>query len=92
MKVKFKPRNTFVTVERTEIEEKTAGGIIIPNASESEKPSEGIVVAIGSKVEETEIGAHICYGKYAGNEVLVRGETFFNVLETDIIGEIELEE
>ncbi|HSB06617.1 MAG TPA: co-chaperone GroES, partial [Thermodesulfobacteriota bacterium] len=86
-----------VIVKRLEEEEKTKGGIIIPDSAK-EKPQEGKVVAVGKgKVSEegkvipldVKAGDRILFGKYAGTEVKIEGEEHLIMREEDILGIIE---
>jgi chaperonin GroES len=92
--MKFRPLHDRVLVRRVEAEEKTAGGIIIPDTAK-EKPQEGEVVAAGSgaKNEEGKItpldvkaGDRILFGKWSGTEVKVDGEDLLIMKESDILG------
>jgi chaperonin GroES len=90
----FRPLHDRVLVRRVEAEEKTAGGIIIPDTAK-EKPQEGEVVAAGSgtKTEDGKIlpldvkaGDKILFGKWSGTEVKVNGEDLLIMKESDILG------
>jgi chaperonin GroES len=92
--MKFRPLHDRVLVRRVEAEEKTAGGIIIPDTAK-EKPQEGEVVAAGSgaKNEEGKVtpldvkaGDRILFGKWSGTEVKVDGEDLLIMKESDILG------
>jgi len=91
--MKVKPLHDRVIVKRTEGEEKTKGGIIIPDTAK-EKPVEGKVVAVGSgKILENgktlpmqvKEGDKVLFGKYAGNEIKIDGEEHVIMREDDII-------
>ncbi|WP_419815110.1 co-chaperone GroES [Glacieibacterium sp.] len=92
--MKFTPLHDRVLVRRIEAEEKTAGGIIIPDTAK-EKPQEGIVVAAGKgarneagdrvKLDVAE-GDKILFGKWSGTEVKVDGEDLIIMKESDILG------
>jgi chaperonin GroES len=95
--MEIKPLQDRVLVERIEKEEKTAGGIIIPDTAK-EKPAEGKVVAVGpgKTTEEgkvialdVEVGDHILFAKYAGTEVKVDGVEYLLMREEEILGVIE---
>lgn len=95
--MKIKPLRDRVIVRRLQEEEKTKGGIIIPDTAK-EKPLEGEIVAVGSgkvlddgKVVPLEIkkGDKVLFGKYAGTEVKVEGEELLMMKEEDILGVIE---
>ncbi len=93
-KMKFRPLHDRVVVRRVNAEEKTAGGIILPDSAQ-EKPSEGEVVAVGSgarneagKVVELDVkkGDIVLFGKWSGTEVQVGGEDLLIMKESDIMG------
>ena len=90
----FRPLHDRVLVRRVEAEEKTAGGIIIPDSAK-EKPQEGEVVAVGAgaKSEEGKVtpldvkaGDRILFGKWSGTEVKIAGEDLIIMKESDILG------
>ena len=90
----FRPLHDRVLVRRLEAEEKTAGGIIIPDSAK-EKPSEGEVVAVGSgsKAEDGTVtaldvkaGDRVLFGKWSGTEVKLDGEDLLIMKESDIMG------
>jgi chaperonin GroES len=90
----FRPLHDRVLVRRVEAEEKTAGGIIIPDSAK-EKPQEGEVVAAGAgaKSEEGKVtpldvkaGDRILFGKWSGTEVKINGEDLLIMKESDILG------
>ncbi len=93
----FRPLHDRVVVRRVEEEEKTAGGIIIPDAAK-EKPSEGLVVSVGKGAVgddnevvamEVKAGDKILFGKWSGTEIKVDGEDLIIMKESDILGIIE---
>ena len=95
--MKFRPLHDRVLVRRVESEQKTAGGIIIPDTAQ-EKPMEGKVIAVGSghKAEDGKVtkldvkkGDKILFGKWSGTEVKVDGEDLIIMKESDILGVIE---
>jgi chaperonin GroES len=95
--MKFRPLHDRVLVRRVEAEEKTAGGIIIPDSAQ-EKPSEGEVVAAGAGLKDDDgnvkpldvkAGDRILFGKWSGTEVKVEGEDLLIMKESDILGIIE---
>jgi len=95
--MKFRPLHDRVVVRRVESEEKTAGGIIIPDTAK-EKPMEGEVIAVGpgARNEQGEIvaldvkvGDRILFGKWSGSEVRLDGEDLLIMKESDIMGIIE---
>lgn len=87
-KVKIKPLADRVLVEPAAAEEKTAGGIIIPDTAK-EKPQKGTVVAVGpGKKDEpvtVKVGDEVLYGKYAGTEITVDGVNYLIMRESDIV-------
>ncbi|WP_340588645.1 co-chaperone GroES [Erythrobacter alti] len=92
----FRPLHDRVLVRRIEAEEKTAGGIIIPDSAQ-EKPSEGEVVAVGngSKADDGTVtpldvkaGDRVLFGKWSGTEVKINGEDLLIMKESDIMGVI----
>ena len=92
--MKFRPLHDRVLVERIDEDEKTAGGIIIPDTAK-EKPSEGKVVAVGSgtKAEDGSVtpldvksGDKILFGKWSGTEVKIDGKEYSIMKESDIMG------
>ena len=95
--MKIKPLHDRVIVKRIEEEEKTKGGIIIPDTAK-EKPVEGKVVAVGggkllddgSKLKlEVKKGDRVLFGKYAGTEIQIEGEEHLIMREDDIIAIVE---
>jgi chaperonin GroES len=92
--VNIRPLGDRVIVRRVEEETKTAGGIYIPDSA-TEKPSEGEVLAVGKgRITDNgdllpmnvAVGEKIIFGKYAGSEVKVDGETYLIMKEEDILG------
>ena len=87
-KVKIKPLADRVLVEPAQAEEKTAGGIIIPDTAK-EKPQKGTVVAVGpGKKDEpmtVKVGDVVLYGKYSGTELTVDGGNYLIMRESDIV-------
>lgn len=97
MSLKFKPLFDKVLVERIEAEEKTAGGIIIPDTAK-EKPMQGKVIAVGAGIRNekgdivpmtVKIGDTVLFGKWSGNEVKINGSDYLVIKESDIIGIFE---
>ena len=93
----FRPLHDRVMVKRVGQEEKTSGGIIIPETAQ-EKPMEGEVVAVGSgtRTEDGKIlaldvkpGDRILFGKWSGTEVKIDGQDYLIMKESDIMGVIE---
>ena len=94
---KFRPLHDRVVVRRITAEEKTAGGIIIPDTAK-EKPMEGEVVAVGPGARneqgqivalEVKAGDRILFGKWSGTEVKLDGEELLIMKESDIMGIVE---
>jgi len=92
----FRPLHDRVLVRRVEAEEKTAGGIIIPDSAK-EKPAEGEIVSVGTgtrsddgKVTPLDVkaGDRVLFGKWSGTEVTVDGEELLIMKESDILGVI----
>ena len=95
--MKIRPLQDRVIVKRVKEEEKTKGGIIIPDTAK-EKPIEGEVIAVGSgktlddgtvRKPEVKPGDRILFGKYSGTEVKIEGEEHLILREDDILGVIE---
>ena len=92
--MKFKPLHDRVVVERLDSDEKTAGGIIIPDSAQ-EKPMQGKIVAVGSgarddsgKIQPLDVkeGDTILFGKWSGTEVKIDGKDLLIMKESDIMG------
>jgi len=90
----FRPLHDRVVVKRLEGEEKTKGGIIIPDTAK-EKPQEGKVIAVGPGGRDesgkltpldVKVGDHVLFGKWSGTEVKVDGEDLLIMKESDIMG------
>jgi len=90
----FRPLHDRVLVRRVEAEEKTAGGIIIPDSAK-EKPAEGEIVAAGEGARDDDgdripldvkVGDRVLFGKWSGTEVKVDGEDLIIMKESDILG------
>ncbi len=95
--MKFRPLHDRVLVRRVDEDEKTSGGIIIPDTAQ-EKPMEGTVLAIGPGARDeqgklvpmdVEVGDTVLFGKWSGNEVTIDGEELSIMKESDIMGVIE---
>ena len=95
--MKFRPLHDRVVVRRLNAEEKTAGGIIIPDTAK-EKPMEGEVIAVGAGARneagavvalDVKAGDRILFGKWSGTEVKIDGEELLIMKESDIMGIIE---
>ena len=90
----FRPLHDRVVVRRVESEEKTKGGIIIPDTAK-EKPQEGEIVAVGSGARDdsgkvvpldVKAGDRVLFGKWSGTEVKINGEDLLIMKEADIMG------
>jgi chaperonin GroES len=95
--MKFRPLQDRVLVRRIEQDDKTAGGIIIPDTAK-EKPQEGEVISVGSGVRgedgkihplDVKAGDRILFGKWSGSEVKIDGEELIIMKESDILGIVE---
>ena len=93
----FRPLHDRVLVKRIEQEEKTSGGIIIPDTAK-EKPMEGEIIAVGpgARKEDGEIapldvkaGDRVLFGKWSGTEVKIEGEELLIMKESDVLGIIQ---
>ncbi len=93
----FRPLHDRVVVRRIDAEEKTKGGIIIPDTAK-EKPQEGEVIAVGPGARDengqiqaldVKVGDRILFGKWSGTEVRIDGEDLLIMKESDIMGVIE---
>ncbi|KKX24671.1 co-chaperone GroES [Rhizobium sp. LC145] len=92
----FRPLHDRVVVRRVESEEKTKGGIIIPDTAK-EKPQEGEIVAVGTGARDdkgalialdVKVGDRVLFGKWSGTEVKLNGEDLLIMKESDIMGVI----
>jgi chaperonin GroES len=95
--MKFRPLHDRVVVKRIDAEEKSKGGIIIPDTAQ-EKPSQGEIIAIGPGGRDeagklipidVRVGDHILFGKWSGTEVKIDGTDYLIMKESDIMGVIE---
>lgn len=96
-KIKLRPLGDRIVVEPMEAEEKTKGGIILPDTAK-EKPQEGKVVAVGKgKTDdngklipmEVKVGDKVLYGKYAGTEITIEGKEYMILKEEDVLAIVE---
>ena len=94
---KFRPLQDRLLVKRVEAEEKSKGGIIIPDSAK-EKPIEGVVIAVGNgkvlddgktRSIEVKVGERILFGKYSGTEIKVDGEEHVILREDEVLGVLE---
>ena len=95
--MKFRPLHDRVVVKRIDAEDKTAGGIIIPDTAK-EKPSEGEVISVGPGGRddkgnlipiELKAGDRVLFGKWSGTEIKINGEDLLIMKESDVMGIIE---
>jgi chaperonin GroES len=98
--MKFRPLHDRVVVRRIEAEEKTKGGIIIPDTAK-EKPQEGEVVAVGPGARDeagrvnaldVKAGDRVLFGKWSGTEVKIDGQDLLIMKESDLLGVIDASE
>ena len=96
--MKFRPLHDRVVVRRIESEERTKGGIIIPDSAK-EKPQEGEVIAVGQGARDetgrvnpldVKAGDRVLFGKWSGTEVKIDGEDLLIMKESDIMGVVNL--
>ena len=96
--MKFRPLHDRVVVRRIESEEKTKGGIIIPDTAK-EKPQEGEIIAVGSGARDesgklipldVKAGDRVLFGKWSGSEVKIVGEDLLIMKESDIMGVLDM--
>ena len=95
--MKFRPLHDRVVVKRIDAEEKSAGGIIIPDSAK-EKPSQGEVIAVGPGGRDesgkltpldVQVGNRVLFGKWSGTEVKIEGVEYLIMKESDIMGVLE---
>ena len=95
--MKFRPLHDRVVVRRVDEDERTAGGIIIPDTAK-EKPQQGEVIAVGPGVADdkgqvqpldVQSGDRVLFGKWSGTEVTINGEDVLIMKESDILGVLE---
>lgn len=94
---KIRPLSDRIVVEPKETESKTAGGIVIPDTADKDKPMQGTVVAIGNgkyidgKIQplQVKVGEKILFGKYAGTNFKFEGKDFLVMREEDVVGVID---
>ena len=95
--MKFRPLHDRVVVRRIESDERTAGGIIVPDTAK-EKPQEGEVIAVGPGARDEsgklipldlKAGDRILFGKWSGTEVKIDGQDYLIMKESDVMGVIE---
>jgi chaperonin GroES len=93
----FRPLHDRILVRRVEVDERTAGGIIIPDTAK-EKPQEGEIIAVGPGARDeggklvpldVKVGDRILFGKWSGTEIKLNGEDLLIMKESDVMGVIE---
>lgn len=98
MSEKIRPLYDRIIVKRAEEERKTAGGIVIPDTANAEKPVRGEIVAVGPgkyldngdvRALAVKVGDKVLFGKYSGTEVKIDGKDYIVMREEDIMGIIE---
>jgi chaperonin GroES len=96
MSLNFRPLHDRVVIRRVESEERSKGGIIIPDTAK-EKPQEGEVVAVGPGARDEQghvhaldvkVGNRVLFGKWSGTEIKIDGEDYLVMKESDVIGVI----
>lgn len=94
---KIRPLSDRIVVEAKETESKTAGGIVIPDTADKDKPMQGTVIAIGvgkvidGKLQplQTKVGDQVLFGKYAGTAIKLQEKEFLVMREDDVMGVLE---
>jgi len=97
MRTKIRPLSDRVVVEPREMETKTAGGIVIPDTADKDKPIQGTIIAVGTgklidgKLHplQVKIGDRVLFGKYAGTNVKLDDHEYLVMREEDIMGVVE---
>ncbi|MDO4700114.1 MAG: co-chaperone GroES [Moraxella sp.] len=92
----IRPLHDRIVVRRTEEEQKTAGGILLPGSAQ-EKPQQGVIVAVGNgqltdngvRPLDVKVGDTVLFGQYAGQTVKVNGEELLIMKESDVLGVLE---
>ena len=94
---KIRPLSDRIVVEPKELETKSAGGIVIPDTADKDKPMQGTVIAVGNgkyvdgKIRPLDIakGNRVLYGKYAGTNIKLEGKEYLVMREEDVMGVLE---
>lgn len=94
---KIRPLSDRIVVEPKEVESKTAGGIVIPDTADKDKPMQGTVLAVGNgkfidgKMQplQVKVGDRVLYGKYAGTNVKFESKDYLVMREDDVMGVLE---
>jgi len=87
--MKIKPLGKRIVVKALEQEEKTEGGIYLPETASKEKPQQGEVTAVGDEFKGVKIGDKVIFAKYGGTEIKLEGEDYLVLGEDDVLGIIE---
>jgi chaperonin GroES len=94
---RIRPLGDRVVIQPRELETKTAGGIVIPDTADKDKPMEGTILAIGTgkyldgKMQplQVKVGDKVLFGKYSGTNIKIDGDEFLVMREEDIMGVLE---
>lgn len=97
MSKKIRPLSDRIVVEAREVETKTAGGIVIPDSADKDKPIQGTVIAVGTgkyvdgKIHplQVKVGDQILFGKYAGTNIKLDQQEYLVMREEDVMGVLE---
>ena len=87
--MKMKPLGKRIVVKALEQEQKTEGGIYLPETVSKEKPQQGEVTAVGDEFKGVKIGDKVVFAKYGGTEIKIEGEDYLVLGEDDVLGIIE---
>lgn len=87
--MKMKPLGKRIVVKALKQEQKTEGGIYLPETASKEKPQQGEVTAVGDEFKEVKIGDKVVFAKYGGTEIKLEGEDYLVLGEDDVLGIIE---
>ena len=87
--MKIKPLGKRIVVRPLKQEEKTEGGIYLPETASKEKPQQGKVTAVGSEFKGVKVGDTVVFAKYGGTEIKIEDEDYLVLGEDDVLGVIE---
>lgn len=87
--MKIKPLGKRIVVRPLKQEEKTEGGIYLPETASKEKPQQGKVAAVGSEFKGVKVGDTVVFAKYGGTEIQIEDEDYLVLGEDDVLGVIE---
>lgn len=87
--MKIKPLGKRIVVRPLKQEEKTEGGIYLPETASKEKPQQGKVTAVGSEFKGVKVGDTVVFAKYGGTEIEIEDEDYLVLGEDDVLGVIE---